>query len=125
MHDLDVALGVPPNVMGIGPAYAIPRLLEVTGLQKEEIGIFEINEAFASQSLYCVKKLGLDPKTVNPKGGAIAFGHPLGIGWRAFYCRVHWGAANRHTAAGNEKIEKEIRGHLDVHGNRHGRSGID
>jgi acetyl-CoA acyltransferase 1 len=64
--------------MGIGPSLAIPKLLETSGLKKEEIGIYEINEAFASQSLYSIRKVGLDMKKVNPKGGAIAFGHPLG-----------------------------------------------
>ena len=70
--------GVPPEVMGIGPAFAIPKVLERTGLAKGDIDIFEINEAFATQCLYCVEKLGLDKKKVNPKGGAIALGHPLG-----------------------------------------------
>lgn len=70
--------GVPPEVMGIGPAYAIPALLEKTGLKVNDIGIYEINEAFASQATYCVQKLGIDEKKVNPKGGAIAIGHPLG-----------------------------------------------
>jgi len=71
-------IGVPPRVMGIGPAYAIPKLLEHTGLTKEDIDIFELNEAFASQAVYCIEKLGLDLNRVNPKGGAIALGHPLG-----------------------------------------------
>jgi acetyl-CoA acyltransferase 1 len=64
--------------MGIGPSAAIPVLLEKAGLTKDQIDIYEINEAFASQSVYCIQKLGLDVKKVNPKGGAIAFGHPLG-----------------------------------------------
>jgi acetyl-CoA acyltransferase 1 len=70
--------GVPPRVMGIGPAFAIPKVLEQTGLKKEDIDVYEINEAFASQAVYCVKKLGLDFAKVNPNGGAIALGHPLG-----------------------------------------------
>jgi Acetyl-CoA acetyltransferase len=70
--------GVPPEVMGIGPAFAIPKALEKAGLTKDDIDIFEINEAFATQCLYCIQKLGLDEKKVNPKGGAIALGHPLG-----------------------------------------------
>jgi acetyl-CoA acyltransferase 1 len=59
--------GVPPNVMGIGPAYAIPKLLSKCGLQIGDVDIFEINEAFASQAVYSVEKLGICPKKVNPK----------------------------------------------------------
>lgn len=73
-----VNVGVPPRIMGIGPAYAIPKVLEQVGLTLNEVGIYEINEAFASQAVYCVKKLGIDINKVNPKGGAIAFGHPMG-----------------------------------------------
>lgn len=64
--------------MGIGPAYAIPVALEKAGLKMNDIDIFEINEAFASQATYSVEKLGVDLKKLNPKGGAIALGHPLG-----------------------------------------------
>jgi acetyl-CoA acyltransferase 1 len=64
--------------MGIGPAFAIPKALKQAGLKVEDIDIFELNEAFASQALYCIQVLGLDTKKVNPKGGAIALGHPLG-----------------------------------------------
>ncbi|CAG8432841.1 7329_t:CDS:2 [Diversispora eburnea] len=71
-------VGVPPNVMGIGPAYAIPSVLKQVGLGINDIDIYEINEAFASQAVYCVEKLGIDINKVNPKGGAIAIGHPLG-----------------------------------------------
>ena len=71
-------VGVPPGVMGIGPAYAIPLVLKKAGLGKDQVDIYEINEAFASQAVYCVKKLGLAGDRVNPVGGAIAFGHPLG-----------------------------------------------
>jgi len=70
--------GVPPEVMGIGPAFAIPKALEKAGLTTDDIDIYEINEAFATQALYCVEKLKLDKKKVNPQGGAIALGHPLG-----------------------------------------------
>lgn len=70
--------GVPPDVMGIGPAAAIPVALKMAGLTIDDIDIFEINEAFASQAVYCVEKLGIPAEKVNPKGGAIAFGHPLG-----------------------------------------------
>lgn len=70
--------GVPPEIMGIGPAFAIPAVLDKTGLKIDQIDIFEINEAFASQAVYCCEKLKINPKKVNPKGGAIALGHPLG-----------------------------------------------
>jgi len=71
-------VGVAPLLMGVGPWAAIPKVFEKTGLTKEDVDIFEINEAFASQCVWCVNELGLDIKKVNPKGGAIAFGHPLG-----------------------------------------------
>ncbi|KAK6454735.1 peroxisomal acetyl-CoA C-acyltransferase [Scheffersomyces xylosifermentans] len=70
--------GVPSAFMGIGPAAAIPQLLNRLQLSSKDIDIFEINEAFASQSIYCIDKLGLDYDKVNPYGGAIALGHPLG-----------------------------------------------
>jgi len=72
-------VGVAPLLMGVGPAAAIPVVLEKTGLNKSDIDIYEINEAFASQCLYCINELGIDQKKINPKGGAIAFGHPLGV----------------------------------------------
>ncbi|KAJ9659837.1 3-ketoacyl-CoA thiolase with broad chain length specificity [Neophaeococcomyces mojaviensis] len=71
-------VGVPPLLMGIGPWKAIPVALEKAGISKDEVDIYEINEAFASQCVWCLNELGLDEKKVNPKGGAIAFGHPLG-----------------------------------------------
>lgn len=71
-------VGCHPDEMGVGPAVAIPRLLEVTGVKTEDVGVWEINEAFASQALYCIRKLGIEEEKVNPKGGAIALGHPLG-----------------------------------------------
>ena len=70
--------GTLPDEMGVGPAVAIPKLLDYTGISKDEVGIWEINEAFASQALYCIRKLDIDETKVNPKGGAIALGHPLG-----------------------------------------------
>ena len=70
--------GVHPDEMGIGPAAAIPKALEKAGLKVEDIGLVELNEAFASQALYCVRTLGIDPERVNVNGGAIALGHPLG-----------------------------------------------
>ncbi|XP_040042863.2 3-ketoacyl-CoA thiolase, peroxisomal [Gasterosteus aculeatus] len=71
-------VGVPPDLMGIGPAFAIPAALQQAGLTVADIDVFEINEAFASQAVYCVEKLGIPLEKVNPNGGAIALGHPLG-----------------------------------------------
>merc|ERR1712059_47396 len=71
-------VGVPPLLMGIGPWAAIPKVFEKTGINKDDVDIFEINEAFASQCVWCANELGIDEKKINPKGGAIAFGHPLG-----------------------------------------------
>jgi acetyl-CoA acyltransferase len=73
-----VTAGVPPELMGIGPVPAIQKLLKHTGLKTSDISVFEINEAFAAQAVYCVRELDLDPRKVNPCGGAIALGHPLG-----------------------------------------------
>ncbi len=70
--------GVDPDIMGIGPAAAVPKLLDKTGLKIDDIDLVEINEAFACQSVYCVNELGLDPAKTNVNGGAIATGHPLG-----------------------------------------------
>jgi acetyl-CoA acyltransferase len=70
--------GVGPDVMGIGPLVAIPRVLELSGLQLDDIDLVELNEAFASQSLVVIREAGLDPGKVNVNGGAIALGHPMG-----------------------------------------------
>ena len=70
--------GVPPHIMGIGPVEAIPAALRSAGLNLQDIDWFELNEAFAAQSLAVIRTLGLDPAKVNPMGGAIALGHPLG-----------------------------------------------
>lgn len=70
--------GVEPRIMGIGPIEAIPKALKQAGLKLEDIDLFELNEAFASQSLAVIKTLGIDPEKVNVNGGAIALGHPLG-----------------------------------------------
>jgi len=70
--------GVPPELMGIGPVAAIPAVLKLAGLTLDDIGLIELNEAFAAQALACVKELGIDPAKVNVNGGAIALGHPLG-----------------------------------------------
>lgn len=70
--------GVAPLLMGIGPWKAIPKVFEKAGIDKDDVDIFEINEAFASQCTWCANELKLDYNKINPKGGAIAFGHPLG-----------------------------------------------
>jgi acetyl-CoA acyltransferase 1 len=71
-------VGVPPRIMGVGPTKAIPKLLEAAGMDLEDVDLFEINEAFASQCLYCIRALGIPTEKVNLNGGAIALGHPLG-----------------------------------------------
>jgi len=71
--------GVEPDEMGIGPILAVPRLLSRHGLKIEDIDLWELNEAFASQTLYCMDKLGLDPAKTNVNGGAISIGHPYGM----------------------------------------------
>ncbi|MDQ0989291.1 acetyl-CoA acetyltransferase [Streptomyces sp. V3I7] len=80
--------GCEPDEMGISPVYVIPRLLERHGLGIDDIDLWELNEAFASQAVYCRDKLGLDPAKYNVNGGAIAIGHPYGriagrAAWRA------------------------------------------
>ena len=71
--------GCEPDEMGIGPVFAIPKLLARAGLTMDDIGLFEINEAFASQALYCQRKLDIDPAKLNVNGGGIALGHPFGM----------------------------------------------
>lgn len=70
--------GVPPEIMGIGPVKAVPKALKLAGLSLKDIGVIELNEAFASQSIQVIRELGLDEEIVNINGGAIALGHPLG-----------------------------------------------
>lgn len=74
-----VSVGCSPEEMGIGPIFAVPRLLKRHGLKIADIGLWELNEAFASQSIYCRDKLGIDPEIVNVNGGAISIGHPFGM----------------------------------------------
>ncbi|WP_338864867.1 thiolase family protein [Myxococcus stipitatus] len=77
---LDFAVaGVPPEVMGIGPVPAVRKLLAKNKLEVKDIDVFELNEAFAPQALYCIRELGISMDKVNPNGGAIALGHPLGV----------------------------------------------
>ena len=70
--------GVAPRIMGIGPSIVVPKLLKKFNLSVEDLDIIELNEAFASMAVYCLNVLGLDHLKVNPRGGAIALGHPLG-----------------------------------------------
>ena len=72
------AVGCEPDEMGVGPRYAIPKLLKLAGMDIKDVDLFELNEAFASQAIYCCRELGLDMNKVNIHGGAIALGHPLG-----------------------------------------------
>jgi len=71
--------GCAPDEMGIGPVFAIPRLLDLHGLKVDDIDLWELNEAFASQALYCRDKLGIDPEKYNVDGGGISVGHPYGM----------------------------------------------
>jgi len=71
--------GVPPQIMGVGPAFAIPEALKKSGLEIKDIDIFEVNEAFASQATYCTELLKIPSEKLNRRGGAIALGHPLGM----------------------------------------------
>lgn len=70
--------GCPPDIMGIGPSVAVPKLMKLTGKKISDVDLFELNEAFASQALYCLRELEINPEIVNVNGGAIALGHPLG-----------------------------------------------
>ncbi len=70
--------GVPPEIMGIGPVVAVPKALHLAGISTEQVDLMELNEAFASQSLYVIRTLGIDPEKVNVNGGSIAIGHPFG-----------------------------------------------
>jgi acetyl-CoA acyltransferase len=70
--------GYKPEEMGLGPVHAIPKALKMAGLSLDQIDVIELNEAFAAQSLAVIKEAGLDPSKINPNGGAIALGHPLG-----------------------------------------------
>lgn len=80
--------GVPPDIMGIGPVKAVPKLLTKVGLALKDIDLVEINEAFASQAVYCVRELGLSEEQFNVNGGAIALGHPLGATGAILTCKL-------------------------------------
>lgn len=80
--------GVPPDIMGIGPAKAVPKLLAKANVSLKDVDLVEINEAFASQSVYCVRELGLSDEQFNVNGGAIATGHPLGATGAILTCKI-------------------------------------
>lgn len=80
--------GVPARVMGIGPIKAVPKVMQLTGMKLEDMDVIELNEAFASQSLACIRTLGMDMEKVNPEGGAMALGHPLGASGAMLLCKA-------------------------------------
>jgi len=80
--------GVPGEIMGVGPTAAVPKLLKRTGFKLEDMDLIEINEAFAAQAIPCIRELGFDLKKVNPRGGAMAMGHPLGATGAALTCKA-------------------------------------
>lgn len=80
--------GLDPAYMGLGPIYAVPKVMEETGLTADDMDVIELNEAFAVQSLMCIRKLGLPPDRVNPNGGALALGHPLGATGAILICKA-------------------------------------
>ncbi|UXY14099.1 acetyl-CoA C-acyltransferase [Chitiniphilus purpureus] len=90
--------GVPPAIMGIGPKEAIPAALKLAGLQQDDLAWIELNEAFAAQALAVCRDLGLDPAKVNPNGGAIALGHPLGATGAIRAATLIHGMRRRHLA---------------------------
>ncbi len=92
--------GVPPDVMGIGPVAAIPKVIKLTGLDLGDIDLIELNEAFAAQSLAVIQELGLDPEKVNVNGGAIALGHPLGCSGAKLTVQLIHEMARRHSRYG-------------------------
>jgi acetyl-CoA acyltransferase len=92
--------GCPPEEMGIGPVYAIPKALKMAGLQLDQIDVIELNEAFAAQSLSVIKLAGLDPARVNVNGGAIALGHPLGCTGAKLVATILREMERRHSRYG-------------------------
>lgn len=82
------AVGCDPALMGLGPIYAVPKVMEMTGLTVDDMDVIELNEAFAAQSIPCIRELGLDAEKVNPNGGAIALGHPMGATGAVLTCKA-------------------------------------
>ena len=92
--------GVRPELMGIGPVAAVPRLLKRTGVALADIDVIELNEAFASQAVAVVRELDLDPDVVNVNGGAIALGHPLGCTGAKLTTQILYEMKRRHLKRG-------------------------
>lgn len=82
------AVGVPSDIMGVGPTAAVPKVMKRAGLTIEQMDVIEINEAFAAQAIYCIRKLNLPEERVNPNGGAMALGHPLGATGTVLTCKA-------------------------------------
>lgn len=80
--------GCDPALMGLGPVYAVPKALKLAGLEKDQIDVWELNEAFSSQAIACIRELGLDEEKVNPNGGGVALGHPLGCTGAMLTCKL-------------------------------------
>jgi acetyl-CoA acetyltransferase len=89
--------GCEPDEMGIGPVFAVPKLLSRCGLRMSDVDLWELNEAFAVQVIYCRDRLGIDPEKLNVNGGSIAIGHPFGSAQSAVRSghHVHWGRTRR------------------------------
>jgi len=92
--------GVPPEIMGVGPIAAIPKVLKTTGIKLDQLDWIELNEAFAAQAIAVMRDLGLDPAKVNPLGGAIALGHPLGATGAVRTATITHGMKRRHQKYG-------------------------
>lgn len=99
-YKVSAVAGLEPRIMGIGPIYATRKALERANLTKDDLGLIELNEAFASQSLECIKQLELDQEKVNVNGGAIAFGHPLGASGARILTTLIYEMKNRNVQYG-------------------------
>ena len=97
---MSAVAGLEPNVMGLGPIYASRKVAERAGIALEDIDLVELNEAFASQSVECIRQLELDPEKVNVNGGAIAFGHPLGASGARILMGLLYGMRRRKSKYG-------------------------
>ena len=108
--------GVDPKIMGIGPVPAVRKALERAGLTIDDIDLFELNEAFAAQSLAVIRELGVDPAKVNVNGGAIALGHPIGASGARVLTTLRLRAARAEAA-----LRRRVAVHRRRHGDRDGR----
>ena len=80
--------GCAPELMGLGPVYAVPKALKLAGIKQDDVDVWELNEAFSAQALGCIKEMGLDTAKVNPNGGGVALGHPLGCTGAMLTCKL-------------------------------------